>query len=673
MGKLKETLKFYSSLFNDWFTGGFFQNREAISSIGIKPTYKSILTEKYIKRVIWICAFPTDYEDCFSHAISLKAREACLTCKTIVSMNIFPNNISLRDSATRRNFRTANRDYNRYADIFAQLEDADKQIGYEFRDPNGRKIRITPERLKDIKDKYDSYAYVFETIKNGGTLAKSYLSVEIMTETEEEMNKVMKAVLQYLEGSEIEYTLPQKSLAYYLNNYAPAGVLNEKDIRKGYVDMYLSDENLALLQPFKSRGLVGDGRGTPIGFNTESMNPQTINFFESGQAQVSMICAPSGKGKTFLAFQLALGLLNSHHHVSVIDIKGNEWCKLGQFVPYTIVSIGTRNPRIPNILRLDDVMVDKTNASEFYRMAFTGFAQLTKLLCNFDDKLDRHSIADLGTIINTALRKLYSQRGVRVDNPLSFKNTEGIKYEDILPVLAELRNSFSYTAQQKELITLIISRTEQFFKGEGDYEGMLDNEITLGEILDYPLVIYSLDKNEDRSTTTLDSIKSFLIQFLDMKKQMSRKRLGKHTACFYEELQRKNEFRELMKFISQVVTGSRSSNVIVFLLFNSLSIVERDMSNRDEEFEKIVSNINHYFIGGLSKSDRKILHENLDCEDIEELVEEISKHKSSGDQDLLANNFAVKFDTGKSSGVVRIKSIVPEDRVHIFETRDKEK
>lgn len=106
---------------------------------------------------------------------------------------------------------------------------------------------------------------------------------------------------------------------------------------------------------------------------------------------------------------------------------------------------------------------------------------------------------------------------------------------------------------------------------EGRYANAFSNELTLNDILDTPFVVYSFGKNANGELDTLDTIRVFMVQFLDSKKHEIRKNLGLHTIAFYEELQRCVNSNVLIKYITSRVTGSRSSNVTVFLLLNALS------------------------------------------------------------------------------------------------------
>lgn len=116
-----------------------------------------------------------------------------------------------------------------------------------------------------------------------------------------------------------------------------------------------------------------------------------------------------------------------------------------------------------------------------------------------------------------------------------------------------------------------------------------------------------------------------------------------------------------MNFISSIVTGARSSNVVVFLICNSIrTFMEEDMAS-------ITSNISSYIIGPVEDKEDYRCFERLNCASILPLLKDLSENKEK-----YSNQFVVKFDTGKTNCTTVMKSIVPKKHLenNIFDTRD---
>ncbi len=112
-----------------------------------------------------------------------------------------------------------------------------------------------------------------------------------------------------------------------------------------------------------------------------------------------------------------------------------------------------------------------------------------------------------------------------------------------------------------------------------------------------------------------------MVQFLDGKKQSFRKRKKLHIGAFYEELQRCEQFGLLVEKISHKVTGSRSSNVIIFLL-NSVTTFN------SSAFAAIKSNITTKIIGKMNGEDIEKLVNEFDCAPIRDYMMAICNDKT---------------------------------------------
>ena len=376
------------------------------------------------------------------------------------------------------------------------------------------------------------------------------------------------------------------------------------------------------------------------------------------EIQVIMMLAKSGAGKTFSAFQIALSLIALDIHVSAIDIKGREWRKLLKFVDGVEINMDDENPRFVNTMRLDDFGCTRENCEYYFRMAVRATVNLLSIMVNL--KPEEGNVTDLETILEQAVLKYFSQNNVDSKNPKTFVNTRRMKYADIIDIISDLATTKSYSEDQRELCSVIRTRCSTYFVTEGRYSKAFKNEITVAEVLRKPLVIYSFNKNADVMLDTMDTLRVFMVQYLDTKKQSIRKEQKLHTAAFYEELQRSNQFGKLVETISHAVTGSRSNNVMIFLLLNAVSVFNNN------ELNAIKSNITTKIVGKLEDGDIDLLVKEYGCKPIQKQLEKINDKSTNRWQ----NCFAILYDTGVDVDKAIYRTVVPQYMLEQFKTRD---
>ncbi|WP_394863677.1 hypothetical protein [Paraclostridium bifermentans] len=515
----------YSEFFTNWLTDGFFINKDKISSVGIKPGFDRIFTKGYIRKIWVVEKIPVRYERNLVEALRDNMFEELPNCKTYVNILNCPTTIQTNSDTFKRSMHKAEDDYSAYKEVFEKLTGTEKVVGKDIRVSSSKKITIKKSRLEKYKNTYDSYEYVYRGITSGMTFSKSTIVIEALCPDERSMRAYKKEMNCFLRNNEIEFKEMRGTISKFLTNYGISSYMQKGSRQSGVL---FSDENLAGCSPYRNRGLVGGG-GLLLGIDWKTKLPFLVNFFESGAGQILMLLARTGSGKTFVAFQMCLSLIAEGVHCSVIDIKGNEWIKLKRFIDKVesrkgktarkakvlYFAMGSTSSRFVNTLRLDDVTPDKKDCKEFYNMAVSGTINILSIMTNLQP--GEGNIIDLENILEQAIGKLYSKYGVFNDRPETFAKTKGIRYEEIVPIITELQNSTSYTDEQRKMCKLICSRCSNFLQAEGKYSEAFKNEITLGEVLDSDLVIYSFGKNENQLLDSMDSLRVFMVQFLDTK------------------------------------------------------------------------------------------------------------------------------------------------------------
>lgn len=645
----------YAESFANWLSGGNLVARDKISLLGIKSLYDRFFTNKYITKVWCLNKFPVYCNSNITQAIRSEMFKLCPDVHTIISTYSVPAAVNPTSDVYSRQLKKAATAYNKYSEIFNSLSDDEKLTGSVEYDKNGHKNYVNADVLNTIKELYDSYIYVYKQSISGGQFFETYYFVQASSKTKVSMKRYRKNLIALLNSCNIGFTECRGNISSYLSNFCPASY-KQQDQRK-ISSILLSQENLAALMPTKTKGLVGE-KGIFMGLDWQVKLPFMLDFFGSGAAQVIMVLAKSGWGKTLSMFMTALELIAADTHCSVTDIKGNEWTKLLDYVQGCVISMEGNVARFVNTLRLDDLNCTKLDCEETFNMAVRDTVTLYSLMINLQE--NEGNERDLAMILEQAIMKMYYQRDVVKTNPDTFLRTRDMQLGEIIDVVDGLAATASYSDSQRELCSLIRTRLSAFFLTDGRYSEAFRNEVTVGEVINSPLIIYSFNKNAGTMLDTLDTIRVFMVQALDNRKTAVRKRQSLHTASFYEELQRSAQFGKLIEAISHRVTGSRSDNVTVFLLLNAISTFD------NEAFDAIKSNITTIMAGKLNPEDVNVLVNKFGCYSIKNYLQEIN----SKENEQFRNCFAIQYDIGYKTDKAIIKTVIPKEMVDHLSTRD---
>lgn len=653
MGRLYD---FYTSFIGNFIAGGNLISTKNLSSLGIKPMFDRIVTKNWVKKVICITQFPLNYDYPLSVILNAEVKKASPSCKVFTNTYAIPSNADFGSQNFKRQMADAEAILERYKATRAGLSETDKRLGKKVFTGGGFSFTINKKREQELQDDYDSYEYIMDVIENQGTFSDCFFFVEIVAPNNKAMKSAFKAATDYLYIQDFKFKQLSANSSYYMSTYAPAAYIREFSTKE-FMPMTMSDENLTFTDPYNTHGFIGTGKGTILGFDVQSNTPFIPDFTGSGKGQVCLFLADTGYGKTLLAMFTILSLLASDIHVTVVDIKGDEYTLLSKFLDsssYVVVDISEDSPTYINTMRLDDLDLEDSDvegAKVFYNLAINSTIQLCSLICN---PADAHEESDCNRLLRTAVTKVFDSHGVNSEVSRTFSNTADMSYEEIIPALETLKYVTAF-AQYRDLLDRMIIALNDKFRLSNIFKGQ---ELSVQFIMETPLVIYSLNKNLDTTQTLNDSIMTFATSFLTTKKMALRKSKKLFTAAFYEEMQRKEEFKHLVSFISSTVTGARSSNAIVFLLGNSLASFD------SPEMRAITSNISTWILGPLSnKQDRDLLVD-FGC------PEAIPRMKQFLEMpEKFQHQFICKYNTGVDAGITNIKVVAPPEMIKSFGTR----
>ncbi len=648
----------YSEYFANWISGGSLISQDKISALGLRPLFDRFITHDWVTKIWCVRALPVKYDKNLSDLVRQEMFKRDPKVRTVINCISIPVNLNVRNSMFIRQFENVSTRYHQLDDFFKTLTPEQRMAGVSYvNEASGRKMYITQDQMKDAEEEYLSYMYIYDQVTSGHIFTNTYYFIQASAKNKKYLRKYAKDLDSVLGSEDVRFFELHGNIGEYLDNFCPA-TYSDGGYGK-FPSMFLSDDNLVGLLSYKTMGLIG-GNGVLIGMDNRTGLPFLLDFFNSGTAQINMILGKTGCGKTFAAFAIALGLIGLGLHISAVDIKGGEWSKLVPFVKTLIIGMDSADSKFVNTLRLDDIECSsEEEAIDVYNTAIRGTVRLFEIAVNLQE--NEGNVMDLESILNRAVRKVFSKVGVISGNTLTYGRSRNLKFADVIDVINQLKFSASYTESQKMLCQLIITRTSDFFLPQGRYAKSFQNELTLNDVLESEAVIYDFNKNSDVMLDTLDSMRVFMVQFLDGKKQTYRKRRKQHTAAFYEELQRCEQFGLLVDEISHKVTGSRSNNVIIFLLLNSVTTFD------SSAFSAIKSNITTKIIGKMNSQDVQKLVKDFDCAPIEKYLTDICNDKTNA----LSHCFAIQYDTGVDTNKVVCRTVMPAALTKHFNTRDR--
>lgn len=647
----KQTLAMYTEYLANYISGGRLIGRDKIASLGLKPVFDRYLTKTYITKIWYVYHVPCNYSRNFTEGIRKRMFKEFPTVRTIVRMCCHPVNVETESRIYKTKLTNISVRLQKLQRIYGAARDDQKLTGQISDEDSLGRYRITRDDIQQAKNEKDSLMYVYSEVNKGNSMFETYYIIQASAKDYRTLKKYGKKLGGLLRNEGIKYQELKGNISEYLMNFCPATFNGMKTKIK---PVLFSEENIVSQMSYRTKGLPTK-KGLLIGLDWQSKLPFFHNPFESSGGQVNMILSRTGWGKTYIGFGIALAAVGFDAHFSAIDIKGEEWCKLAPFVDMKVIDM----KGFINTMRVDEIPCTEEDSADVLREAITLTSMMIFMMTDLQEGEGNKS--DLIDIVDQATIKYYAKIGVFENKPETFVRSKKMNYRELMNLVAELKSTASFNLQQKAMCDLIRTRCSKFFSPSGKYYESFKEEITVGDILNTPAIVYSMDKNAGGELDLLDSIRVFECQALDSKKQQIRKRQKKHTFAFYEELQRCQHNEMMINYISSRTTGSRSSNVTVYLILNAVSVFEADA------LKQIKSNITTKIIGKVTTEDINYLVNHMDCKEIEDYMLAINDEANSNEY---RNCFAIQYDTGVNVGKAIIKADFPKDISNSFNTRD---
>jgi hypothetical protein len=648
--------KLYSTYVANFLTRGELVLQKKMSSLSIRTVYSFIITKKAATKVFAIVSLPVDLQTNVTSYVRHEMYKRAPYADVTVVLAAKKADLSVGRESFNRQFSRTEERYVDYEEAFKKATPSQRQTGINL----GRGVRlwVTSKELKKRKDKYFSFRYLSEHGLTGGKFFRTNYFIQVSCRTIDQTNNARKILEEILASVEVLESEVASGTSDYLKAFGPAGY--KEEARKDMPPILLSDENLSRLIPSSTRGLIG-GKGILFGIDILSALPLILNPFATSSAQVMLLVAKAGHGKTLLATMLSIAFMAYDVHVSILDYKGKEYVKADFAVDPLVIDMTSSTGLTVNILRLDDLDVDEEDCTYIYDLTINSMIEKLVIISRIGGS---KFVKDIELVFKSATTKLFSSlAGFNMNNPKTFYLTSKLREDMVLPILSEMVNSPSSKAIKSELERALGNLKTYYLGVSGS------REYRLVDVINHKCVIYSLNKNANTALTSEEAVKVFDMQHLSRKKHYFRSKLKLHTVEAYEELTQVEENatnsdvysdgKRILLYISKVVTAARSDNVSVLMMCNNLTSFNSPM------MAPIRSNLTTVMAGRMTEEDVDTLVDNFDCRSIEPYVRQIATGRPK-----YQNCFAIKFENGNSIVNTIFKAVPPDYMEEKLRQRD---
>lgn len=659
----KEIGSLYIHLLYNSITKGRKIKKEHLDGISLSVFYDKIITRQKYKSVINIIKLPRN----FKGNVKSDIRDLCSLNYRDVEVNFLdyftPLKIPKGNENLKNEFNRAVEDLNSYEEQFNNLNKAKKTNGAKLKGKSGY-YTLDKALVENYRDKVESFDYAFNCKSK---FFLGYYHIEVVANEKDRLETCMIDIENYLIKNRIEHNILTGELSNYLSNFSPSGLRTLQKTQS--IAQIVSTENMASQITFYEKGVI-ESLGNYSGTDVNNNAPIFINFTISTDAQVILVSAITGGGKTYFVInQLQGHLCYYDRHVCIMDYKGFEYTPMLE--KYKGIEIKMKDGFV-NILDISKLVEELPGLPDkMYKTMFDEAIEGTvDLLLEMSSVSNKESREDLRAYIKEAINKKYSSMGVRREDTYTYADSKGITYAHIVDMLLEFSRQPSVSVEDSKLLKLASKRMDEFT--DSSKSDLMQNEIDFAEVLKNRLVIFNFERNtKDAKFSVVDGLRIHMMRFIINKKTAYLKFLKMYLVVVYEELQRAGteSGNGIMSGLNSDVTGGRSDGKIIYMCANSLNF----LLQKNEDAQAIAANIKTIALGYIESKEYLHFKELVNIEIIEKDVEKIMSDKQKYEK-----CFAIKVDTGAVFDKYLVKVQLPteateSDMFKSRHTRDEDK
>lgn len=481
----------------------------------------------------------------------------------------------------------------------------------------------------------------------------------------EKLKIVEEKFITFYASRGFEFKLVKGNLWDFLKMFAPISTGNPR-LEMKTPKFTTTDENISSWVDY-SPGNLSDTE-VLLGIDIDTGKFVYKDFVRKfGEAEVLVIAAYTGGGKSFFLKGLNLGMLLNYYSVIVMDRDG-EYIDTAKYFGGTVISMSrgaglyfdsTIIAELTGDKQLDDgLLIDSTAAT----------TSTFDILADAENGMTSNEKA----IFSDAYNNLFLKHGIdRLDNT-TWNRSINLSYHKLYAEIKALAESDYYATRYGKELSDFIDKLRVFFEPDGIESYLFKKSVNISEIYDKidgqaPFIVLHMDLKDEGTSNKLDQatlIKLSTTSYLSDMILNHNKKKKRFTFDIVEEFQRYLYNVNAKGIVVTKATGGRKRNAITTIVTNNPGELAASLTG-DKALDAIRSNITTSIIGKIgSLDDITPICRNLGLTNCEGELEEMFLNP-----DIYKHCFVARID-GVEAAV--IKAVVPDEFIDtpLFQTRD---
>lgn len=443
----------------------------------------------------------------------------------------------------------------------------------------------------------DSLTYLAEAdVSRGRGLLKSSTMLCISGTRGADFDTSVKTITEYAKHIGIKLSRVMYNVPDAMKAFSPFSHTFVSGVSDNMPSNVLSDEILARFNTY-SQGILGAG-GVYFGSDIKSGFPVLKKVkLHPEDPENWLITAETGGGKSFGVKMLLLQLLALGYNGTIMDIEGNEYTDIGEYmakgsvVQFINMSEGSGKYFDPVEIAphcgVPEIDQDAKNMSVNFTLAM--FKVLLGQSYQRDEWLD--------TIIDDAVGVTYTNAGI-TDDPSTWGRSKNLSLFDVYDTLKGL-HGYRKNPEYELAIEKAVAMVSRYFEPNGTRASVFKNRVSVSEVASADLVICSFGMR-GKSEASVDMTQLALMQLgaaqFSHQRSIFSKAKGRFNFKIWEEFQRWGKFPDSDKTIGVAVTGGRKLGDVNIIITNQVSALLKD-----DKFG-IFDNVQSVLIGNIRAS-----------------------------------------------------------------------
>ena len=386
----------------------------------------------------------------------------------------------------------------------------------------------------------------------------------------------------------------------------------------------------------------------------------------TGGAEVLLIAAITGGGKSYFAKSIAFSILVNGYTLVVLDRDG-EYIPIANEINGTVISMSRGTGKYYD----STVIAELSGDHEVDITLLINSQKATIAVFNVLADAENGMTSDELAVFNDAYKRLYEKYGIDKNDMSTWERSKNLSFHKLYNSIVELKKDKSYMKKYRNTVEGLIDKLRVFFEPDGIYSYLFKVPISITDVLNdidgnAPMVVVHMDLEDDAGKDSKDKptfIKLITTNYLVDTILTHNRKLNKFTFLYVEEFQRYLYNTFAKGIVVTLVTGGRKKNANVIVITNNPDELAESVV-KDTALQAIRDNITSAMIGKI-KSQASI--DNI-CTNLGLLGCNKELMSMLTDSQLPRHSFVSKFDDNEAA---IIRAVVPpeyRDTV-LFKTR----